>query len=106
MVSILNICYGHRGIGDSVVDHCVHGHRDRVLGEHLQHLDQQLQGDHCIPLVVEPPGLWCEDQPSDKTLYMAEQRICLKVFTITTYFIEKLLYCSFSRKETIFNPDS
>ena len=35
VMSIFHICHTDYSIGYSVVDHRVHGHRDRVLGEDL-----------------------------------------------------------------------
>ena len=77
-----------RGIADSVVDHSIHWHRHRVLGQHLDidnDHDQLIQNNDLLfilisPLVVELPGWLSSDLPFDKIQCRARQRIFLKKF--------------------------
>ena len=52
-MSILHVGHTHRGIADSVVDHRVHRHRHRVLGQHLlrhhiKHLSSQVNSSQFV----------------------------------------------------------
>ena len=64
MMSVLHVGHADDGIGDPVVDHGVHGHRDGVLGEEL--LWGHPQGDGSQVHLLVGLDTWQHDKQSWK----------------------------------------
>ena len=45
VVSVLHVRHTDDGVGDSIVDHGVHGHCDAVLGEELEREESEGRGN-------------------------------------------------------------
>ena len=80
VVSVLHICHRDRGVGHPVVDHSVHWHCHWISCQNLEYSSFQT-GKRCsgwLPLVEAHLRWLFEDQPFDRFLCTAEQKIFLE----------------------------